>query len=361
MSTSKKFTILLIKYLTQIISFIIFFYIFIAHILRLIKPVEIFIDQKVFNLSYLRFLFFLGLILGFIGWIIALVQKQTKIVSPFTQKKEENIAIALTAFFLAVFYNGVFSFAKILQYPIFVLLVLFFYWFIPQLVLFYSTFNLSDLKFLIVEIDAFRKKRVESGAHLYKKSIKIGEDIIYTGIKKLFLIFFILFSLLFTIFSFFFLTDIFSDYIKGQTYQENLNRKEFYINKVTPQKALHAQRVKIEGYNFGWKSETDSRYKLMSTDGPIKLIEEWTNERLEFTVPIDLSVGKKQIWIERPTDDPNRQSVIKSNSLTLDVLSRFVLYPKIDDTTFERVTKRVKRILFFDVKIFNNILFTKYE
>lgn len=360
MKSTEKLILAWIKHITQLLSLVIFSYILIAHLLRLIKPSEVYIDQKVFDISYLRFILALAFILGLIGWIIALFEKQVKVVSPLAKNSIELISNGLAAFFLAIFYNGFFSFTKILQYPIFLLLIIFFYFSIPQLVFFYTTINIKDLKTLFYNTFLFIKKNSGDIQISNNKNKEVDERLIKRSINYILLIIFILFSLSITIFSALFLTKLIKNYIKGDNYQQNLNRKKFYINKVTPQKGLHAQRVKLEGYNFGWKSETDSRYRLMSTDGPIKLIEEWTNERLEFTVPIELPVGKKQIWIEKPTDGSDNK-IMKSNPITLEIFSRFVLYPAIDDSRVDRAIKRVKRVLFFKVQIFNNILFNKYE
>lgn len=399
MNRPEKYILSWLKYITEFLSFVIFSYIFLSHLIRLVKPVELYIDQRAFDISYLRFLFFLGCILGAIGWTIAFFEdrKRLKISAPFSQDIKENISYALTALFLAVFYNGVFAFLGIFQYPFFIFLLVFFYLLIPQLVNFYLSFNFSDFRKLLYETIAFRRELIKmvekigekvslAGKTMAKSSQQISQrtmkiegkiveshdritkrDIEKTGritkntLTYIFLLAFILFSLFVTVFSFLLVSEIISEFIQGKTYKENLIRKQLHITKITPAKAIHTQRVLVEGYNFGWKREADTRYKIMSTDGPIRLLEEWTNERLEFIVSLETPVGRKNLWIERPTDNPRNKKVVKSNMVTLDVMSRFVLYPESGDTKFERGLKKLKRILFFNFPLFNNLLFASYE
>lgn len=401
MRSPEGFILSWIKYIAQIFSFLIFSYILSTHLFRYIKPTEEYIDQNVFNIDYLRFILFLGFVLGFTGWAIAILEKKIKAVSPFSKNRKETFFYLLIGFFFAVFYNGLFAFANILQYPIFVFLVVLFYFFIPQLVVFYTSFRIEDFKMLMDDTFAFRKKIIEAGIEvsdnlnrksmqvgekiihvgdqfnqksmqvggqiiglgkdLNKKSIEFGKEIIHRGKNYFFLILVILFSLSITAFALLFVSGIIKDYIKGETYKQRQNRKKFFISRVIPQAALHAQRVKIEGYNFGWKSDTDGRYRLLTTDGPVKLIEEWTDERLEFTVPIDLAPGKKKLWIEKPPDDPHNLSVMKSNEIVFEVYSRFVLYPELDDSKFERLAKKIKKTLFFTFPSLNHIIVTSYE
>ena len=185
-------------------------------------------------------------------------------------------------------------------------------------------------------------------------------ETVYSTVTKTFsilgVIFFILFSLGVILLSFFQVVRIFTNYIQGDAYQNNLRRKQLFITKINPQKALNAHKVELEGYHFGWKTGDDSRYNVMTSDGPIKLIEEWTNERLDFIVPLDFSTGKKQVWIEKPTADPNSNQIIKSNIVTLEVFSRFNLYPAANDSFYQRAIKKVKKFIYLHVPIVSNLM-----
>lgn len=331
-----------IKYILQFLSITIFSYVLLAHLSQLIKPTEAYIDLKVFNISYLRFIIFLGFITGLTGWTISLFLTEITAISPISQKLEEKIIYALTAFFLAVFYNGLFGFLKILQYPLFILLAILFYFIIPQLIEFYSGFNYNELKSLFSQTFKLNRGLPSSKKHIAFKTIP------YLGI-----VIFILLSLLIAIFSFIFVSKIVGNYMLGKVYKENQLSKQFYISKITPHKVVHAQKVKLEGYNFGWKSSGDNRFNIMTNDRPIRLIEKWTNEQLEFIVSLDIPLGKKQLWIEKPADNANNKNILKSNIVTLDVIDRFIFYPAVGDSLITKVIKRIKKVLFFDIKIFN--------
>ncbi len=346
MNHSEKQILCWIKYILQLLSITIFSYILIAHLFQLIKPTEAYIDFKVFNLPYLRFILFLGFLSGLVGWSISLFIGEITLISPFSQKLEEKIILASTAFFLAVFYNGLFGFLRVLQYPVFILMIILFYVFIPQLVEFYSRFSYSDLKSLIRQTLRFDRQLLPSKKHITIKSFQ------YLGI-----VIFILLSSLIAIFSFIFVSKIVGDYMLGKVYKENQLSRQFYISKITPQKVVNSQKVKLEGNNFGWKSADDLRYQIRINDTPVRLIDGWTNEQLEFTVSLDIPLGKKQLWVEKPLDNTKNNNILRSNVVGLDVIDRFVFYPAVGDTFITKVIKRIKKILFFDIKIFNSYLF----
>lgn len=346
MKQSEKKFLSWIKYILQLISITIFSYILLADLFHLIKPGEAYIDLKIFNISYLRFILFLGFISGLTGWTISLFLNEVIIILPTSHKLGEKTIYALIAFFFAVFYNGLFGFLKILQYPLFILSIILFYFFIPQLIEFYSRFNFNEFKLLFSQTFKLNKKITSFNKHSEFKKIP------YLGT-----IIFILLSLVITIFSFIFVSKIVGNYMLGRIYKENQLRYQIYINKITPQKVVHAQKVKLDGYNLGWKTFSDSRYQIMTNDGPIRLIEKWTNEQLEFTVSLDMPLGKKQLWIEKPSDNLNNKNILKSNAMYFYVLDRFIFYPAAGDSLVTKVIKRIKKILFFDIKIFNSYIF----
>ena len=339
-----------IKHIGQWLSLIIFIYIFAAHVIYFIWPSELIVDQKVFSTSYLRLLFFLGFLLGLISWSVSFLEKKLKFVSPLSLGTEEKIIFAASAIFLAIFYNGVFSFLKGLQYALFILLGIFFFIFTPQLINTFLHIRFNDFRSLFQVTYSYRKELLE-----------IFHVILLASIRKVTLVIFIIASIFIILFSYLFISDVVSGYIQGRIYQENIFRKKFSIIKVEPKIATHVQMVKLEGYNFGWKSDRNRRYRVMSDHGQIQPIEEWTNESIKFKVPLYLSPGRKTIWIERPNDDPQRRKVLKSNSIQLDVISRFIIYPDIYDSKLDRIVKRMKRIIFYKFWFFNEFIFTKYE
>lgn len=351
-----------VKFILQFLSFSIFCYIFVAHLLRLIRPAEAYIDLRLFDITYLRFILFIGFLTGLTGLSVSLLLGQISLVPLSGQKRDEKVIYAITALFMAIFYNGAFGFLKIFQYPLFILLVVFFYFSVPALIQFYLSFNYKEVKSLLDQIYSVLKNK--SFKPLYDKTFDFDKEL--TAAKKkiktnvipyIGFVTFILFTLLISVFSFLFVSQIIKDYIQGNIYKENQLRKRLYIKKILPQKTMHAQKVIIEGYNFGWNPTGDSGYRIMTSEGPIRLIETWTNEQLLFIVSLDIPIGKKEIWVEKPADNPNNKKVLKSNTVSLDVISRFIIYPDVGDSLLTKISKRIKRVFFTDIKIFNPYIF----
>src|SRR3989344_2547381 len=351
MKLIEKYFVTGVKYFSQILSFIIFNYILVAHLLRLIKPTEGYIDQNLFDISYLRFILFLAFFLGSIAWIITFSEKKIKIEQPYSKSKTENIFCLVTAFFLAVFYIEPFSFLHIIQYPFFILLVFFFYMFIPQLIQLYQSFNYH-------EAWKFFSKKPDFRVSIPKVSMpKVGEELKRKTISYVGIFVFLILASIISFYSFLFISNLIRDYMQGRIYRANQVRKQFHIARAIPQKALNTQQVTVEGYNFGWPTPLgNNSYRVLTNDGPVRLVDEWTNERIKFIVSLDQPVGKKELWIERPTDNPQNSQVIKSNTVSFDVLSRFVLYPQANDSLLTRLVKRVKRILFFNLPFLDNVI-----
>jgi len=344
---TNKTLLILVKYISLIISLIIFSYVLFVHFFRLIKPSQQFVDPKAFDITYLWLLIFLGLTLAGISWISALILKQLKPVNPNSHTLEDRIFIGLSAFFLAIFYAPVFSFLGLGKYFLFMATLLFFYFFIPQIIELNLSCSLKEIKHLFSP--NFGRNETDKIEHLKLRTF-----------NTLGMLLFITVSTLMIIFSFYFLSETAKDYALGKTYQENLDRRLFYVKEVKPLKALHADKIKLSGYNFGWKTDNKS-YRVMTDKGQLSLVEEWTNEHLDFIVPLDLPTGKRLVWIERPNTESNNKKILKSNKSEFEVYSRFIFYPEIDDTNAQKIIKRVNRILFYKIRIFNNFLFTKYE
>lgn len=373
MVNGKKFLLDWLKYLSQGLSLMIFLYIFATHTLNIVTTTDKFIDKNIFEISYLRSLLFLGFALGFISWIIYVLQKKTSFISPLTHNRSDQFYFISIASFLSIFYIGIFSYTNSFQYIIFFLLLILFYIFIPQLINSYLAINYAEIKSHIYQTFMLIKKAASFNS--YKKQLlslrltptdKIQEinkkmkeslpGLINKILRLLTILVFTLFSLSIIILTFFYIAGTINSYIRGNIYQENLKRGQFLITKITPQKVLSAHRVTLAGYHFYSKIKGDSRYSVMTSDGPIRLIEEWTNERLDFTVPLDFPTGKKEVWIERPTDDPNSNKIVRSNTVSLEVFSRFNLYPTANDSFYQKAIKKVKRLIYFNIPILSSLM-----
>ncbi len=351
-----------LKYTSQFLSFIIFLYIFFVHILNIISPLDKYIDQNVFELMYLRSLFFLGLALGFISWVIYFFQKKISFISPLFYSRSEKIYFIITSSFFSIFYISIFSNFRFFQYLIFCLLLIFFYIFIPQLINSYLNINFGELKSLLFESFIIIKKirlGKRSSDQIHKININFHSvilDLVTSTFRLLAFLSFLLFSLLIIFVALFYVIVIINSYVKGNIYQENLKRQQFLITRKYQKKALGAYKVNLEGYNFGSKIEGDSRYNVMTSDGPVRLIEGWTNEKLEFTVPLEFTSGRKEVWLEKPVDDKVDYKIVKSNVISLEIFSRFKLFPEATDPLYIKAIKKIKRFIYFNIPIFSDFM-----
>lgn len=373
-----------IRYITPLFALVIFTYVLTAHILKLIVPNETFIDQHVFESDYLRILIFLGLLLDFVGWIIAYFLKQIKFVSPLSYSLNAKFPLVLSAFFLTVFFHESFSFWSLINYLSFFGLLLFFIFAIPQLEQTFFSIRIQEIKNLLSQSfskDKFKfpftdKKEFIShlrgkielfktvrAIFLYPKlkpavsdeQNKPGADNIYEReyfrllkiLKIIIKFLFGIFIIVLLLFAFFFTVGIINRYMEGEISQDNFKKTRFTIMRVIPDKPLHAQKVKIEGFNFGWRSDPQKRYRIMTTDGPIRLIEVWTNEMIEITIPLEFPTGKTKLWLERPGEGSQKNQTVKSNQVSLKIFSRFSLYPSENDSLIIRAFKKIKRYIYF--------------
>ncbi|VVA44496.1 membrane hypothetical protein [Candidatus Roizmanbacteria bacterium] len=137
---------------------------------------------------------------------------------------------------------------------------------------------------------------------------------------------------------------------------QNQLRRSFTITKILPKNTTQAENVSLKGYNFGWK--LGDKDKLMSNDGQINDIKLWTNDEIRFAVPLHLKDGKNIIWLEKSESDSSNSAILKSNKVTLNIISRWEFYPSqinYENLFYplqkENLIKRIKRFLFFKLKL----------
>lgn len=398
MSEIKHFRNLLflwIRYISQSLSLLILIYIFVTHLVGLVTPTETFIDQEIYDLEYLRNLTFLSFFLGFISWIISFFLKQIQIVSPFTYSRNDRYLLIVTSILLSLFFNDVFKSLHIFQYVVFLAIIVFLIFFIPQFIQLYTTISISSFKFLIRDTCSYFVKKFNSIIfdkkdlfiflvqqfkpfkiilayirYRFKKSSVPFEQIQslevsfrnfeYLLIKKvtrlLIILLYAVLSILTLLITVLFIWGVVTKYIEGTILINNMRRKQFYILKINTHKALSGQKVTLIGYHFGWKVGEDNRYKVMLADRSVRLIEEWTNEKLEFIIPLELPTGTHKLWIERPSDDPKNTKILKSNSVNLSIFDRFILYPSENDSLEQRFIKKIRRYIYLNVPMFYNFV-----
>lgn len=136
--------------------------------------------------------------------------------------------------------------------------------------------------------------------------------------------------------------------IPQQVFRQRHLREGFYVKSIAPSTTTHAQVITINGYNFGWRIDDDKRYRVMSKDGELSQVSEWTETKITLTVPLHLQPGKKELWVVKPHLDEHGKSIksLNSNKRVLTVLSRFDFYPEAGDTKLERGLKKASRLVF---------------
>lgn len=143
-------------------------------------------------------------------------------------------------------------------------------------------------------------------------------------------------------------------YLNFNNYEQARKRKILIIS-VSPKKAIQASPVLLKGYNLGIKS--DDTYKVMSNTGPIQDIQEWHNDKVIFSVPLSFAPGNYSIWVERQKDESFKdEGMIKSNKVTIEVYSRFFIYPE-NNSVEEKIIKKVKRFIFYNIPILRDFIF----
>ena len=344
-----------------LISVLILFYIFVSYIVVTINPTTLFIDEQLFNSSYIRILLGIGLLLGFNGWFILKLLKRINYRSPWHMERSEKILTLSSAVILGYIYGGSLPLPSVISFLIFAGLTIGFVYMIPQLPSFYSYYKMSDLKyFLTIPLT----KIIRTSLNRYIYHIQTTEDekqeaFVITK-KQIRIFLFICVSLVLIIVVGIIMMMIAFKYLTGKAYQENLLRQKFIITSIEPQQIIPAANVVIKGYNFGLR--VDKTYKLMSESGSITEIVSWENERIEFVVPLYMPLGKNHIWIVRSVDELDlRKGITKSNKLPVYAYSRFAILPDADDTKQERIIKKIRKYLYFHVPALHPYLFVSYE
>lgn len=313
-NTKTNYFLPILEYLARFISIGLFLYIFIAHFSQFITHDNVYFDKLIFEAQYLRFLTITALLTGTAGIIVAYIQgkKTHNTFSSITLR--EKIVFLIIAFFFSTFLMAEASWLFKLLIPVETLVLAYI---LPRLIGFYS-------------------------------DTKIRPGLYKTTITKMNFRTKLLLSVIFLIIaaSAHMVSNIFISYINGKTSSEDTLKQTLYIKSIAPKNTTQAEKVSVEGYNFGWK--TNDNYKVMNTYGEIPT-SEWTNEKIVFEIPLSIKNGVSDIWVQKPIENDNKNITI-SNKVKLNVISRFTFYPEAEDPLWKRGFKKISRILFFNFK-----------
>ncbi len=110
------------------------------------------------------------------------------------------------------------------------------------------------------------------------------------------------------------------------------------IKKAEPEIIYYATKVVIDGKNFGWRDIGTKDRRIYCQYGEI-VPELWTGSKIIFTAPLGWKEGDLRIWVEIPVEWGGKTRIVKSNSVTIKLISRDNGWDQEDDQYFDQLTK----------------------
>lgn len=296
--------------------------------LHLLIPTDSFIDSRVFD-SDRKLLFFISSVcLIFFTWITELIKGNIIFISPSSLRKNIKLSYFITAIFLASVYRNIYSSSLILMYLTFAITVYLFYMLTPQFVRLFMKYRVRRAGGII-----FNSKEMNLSQNFYSK------------------FFLIIFGTLVVISSGLLVIKVAYNNLPNVIAKNIAIRNGFTLASIEPNSLTHAQTVKLKGFNLGWGTQSDPRFRVLSSSGPIPQIIEWTENTITFIAPLHLREGTQYIWAQRPKDPSNKKStIIKTNAISAQVYSRFDYYPDLGEDKKQRAFKKIKRSLFLNMQ-----------
>lgn len=386
------------EFMTEIIYFVVFlltsilfgYYILLTVFLALF-PDLIYREAIAPSISNkdLTTLFIFIFIINLIGFTLKFLYNKIKFQNPLSLPKKEILVFYMLSFFLAYFFTKSIWYDKPVNLGGLFIFSLLLFILLPQAVEFICTFNLDYLNKLVKKTVLLSKRKFIVSVIFIKKAYYFSRTVNYKdaivnfikslkqkGIKmnwkriiayvaksfrKLISSLIPSLKLIFSILKYYIFLSIFillvflvsgftvyrvHKYLAYQQYQ----KEHLSVTKIKPNIIIQAQKVKVDGYNFGW--ESNKYYRLMSDYGKINEIKLWTDNQIIFTVPLFWKVGRINLWVERSKDDKYADRIIKSNKVIIAVSSRWDFYPTQEELNnkiylFNRLIKKIKRSLYF--------------
>lgn len=316
----------IIRRVTYFLTIILFGYILISQIFAFLSINIINFDHNLGNREYLKILLIMGFLSAGSGMILDKKIGEKAQNNFFSEDFKTKIVYLISASFLSYFFVGSGDFRILKNFALFGLIFIFLLYFLPNLVYFFVNQNLNQN---YTHHDKKIIKNIKTS-----KTIAVISTFIVIGV-------------------FIFITNVIVNNLSGKANDDPTHKNQLYIQSIDPKTTTLTQKVTITGYNFGWK--TNATYKLMTNDGEISQTN-WTNEKIEFTVPLSVKTGKNELWIVRPHSEPSNM-IEESNHMQMRVVDRFAFFPVENEPKWKRVIKRIYRYFFFDIKILNDYLY----
>ena len=150
----------------------------------------------------------------------------------------------------------------------------------------------------------------------------------------------VLFLVLFVLALFYFLQG-YQQLVQDMQFRES-QTKELRISEIQPKLVYPSINFILKGSNFG--INTDRNARVMSSDGEWET-SWWTNEKIMLTIPITKKPGIYQLWIEKVSTSDQKKSTIRSNKVSIRILSRTDGWDELDDEYFKQLNKMDRELL----------------
>lgn len=272
------------------------------------------LDKNLFDIGDMRTKIILILTSLSLSWMIEYKQKEIPLVNPIKLKNIDKIFLIITASLLS--YVFVKNIILLIALTIFLTLL------ISQFIELFKFYRLESLP----KFKQFLKQSISPIS---------TANFSYNLLVATLLILLTLYSLCISAITL----------IKKHRY-EGILRSNLFITKILPASTTYAYKVVLLGYNFGSIKNGDAKYKLYSTYGPVTT-SSWTDNTIEFIIPLHWKEGDIKFWIERPNRQ-NQNRMISSNVVSINLLNRWIFFPVPNDSRFTKATKKALKILYLD-------------
>lgn len=384
LSNTNTFLIESFKLVTFILTSVLFLTTVFSYLQFYFFPDFIFFGQtilsatnKELSMLFAGAFFLLSIVIGY-----ELKHKKITVIKLSDIPKEEFLIYIITSFLLAYFFTT--SFLSSVKFNTVVLLTLFLFLLLPYVIGFYTSYNFNYftnlIKAIFYDLIVFLQINTVTTSEKYKSLVGLDTTSskkaivlirlwvvrILNALKSLFInalksdkkklarvvwpVFVRLVGFIAAVFFMFMIifrvVNTVNEYLN---YQKSL-RDNLTIMKIHPTRTTLAERVIINGYNFGWKLIEQDR--LISGYGPV-IVESWTDRQITFVVPLHWKEGFIELWVEKMKDTSKDARLLKSNKVKLQIMSRWYYYPKESDfrsnpfyTYWNRIVKKIRRELY---------------
>lgn len=306
------------KYVLESISLLSYAYITIAifaislvFALKFIFPEVAFIEMLYSKTNNLYSIVTLIFSMGAVGWLAKFHIKEIKFISPLTLSSKEILSLSVISIFFGRFLLSKFS---LLPFNAISLVLM-------------TTFLLTLITQILHQLEMINIKN-------YRDYIQTTLLLIMKFRRFVSILIIIIVVLISTL--------IINGKTKTINNYKNLVSQSLIITSIEPSKTTVAHNIALNGHNFGTiKTEY---HRLMSTYGQAEAFS-WTENKIEFTVPLEWKPGKVDLWIEKPIS-PDNNTTYQSNKISFQLLPRWDFYPVEGEGIIGRGYKKIVRLLF---------------